>query len=738
MLGDSACSHVGGGQYGARQGGRNHRNARKGLDLASSIGRGLLALTSVALITSIADAQPVGAPAGQGPQPYAQFPQVATTGTLSDADRDALSIAISDARRGQGAAAVSASITDPVARKIALWAAIDADGEQLSFFQLDQARRDLAGWPRETRRQTATEKAIETSGLDPARIIAWFQGAEPQSAQGAMGLAAAYEQSGNRQAAQDLIRRWWRDHSFEADVQRTMLARFGDLLTTDDHIARAETLLSGQQGPAAHDMLALLPPEQQALAEAKLALREDRGGASELVARVPADLANDPGLAVERARYFKQRNLESVGLTLVANFPNRVPNEEAAGRIWTLRRQLINAALKSGDYRAAYAAATNTGMTSGVDFTEAEFYAGWLALDKLHDPATADAHFANIQRVGSSPITQGRALYWRGRAAEAMGADAAAKAFYLDASRFDTTFYGLLAAEKVGVNQLTVGHDPVIDASDRERFDGRELVRAAHILGDLGDRELFRAFVLDIADTLPNAQEYALLVDMARGYGDQDLAMRAVRSGAQHGFILPDRGYPLHSISAPPDAAEPAIVYGITRQESGFDPHVRSGVGARGMMQLMPETARVVARHIGESYQPNLLDDADYNMRLGASYLGQLINSFGGSYVMATAAYNAGPGRPADWAGYCGDPRGGTVDPVDFIECIPFSETRNYVMRVMESTEVYRARMNGGSAPITLSADLKRGGYVYGGSAVTAVTAGVNPQVGADGGGAPR
>jgi soluble lytic murein transglycosylase len=711
------------------------------LDLASSIGRGLLALTSVALITSIADAQPVGAPTaapGQASQPYAQFPQVATAGALSDADRDALSIAISDARRGQGAAAVAAQISDPVARKIALWAAIDADGEQLSFFQLDQARRDLAGWPRETRRQTATEKAIETSGLDPARIIAWFQGAEPQSPQGAMALAAAYEQTGARQSAQDLIRRWWRDHFFEADVQRTMLARFGDLLTADDHIARAETLLYGQQGPAAHDMLALLPPGQQALAEAKMALREDRSNASELVARVPPELSNDPGLAVERARYFKQRNLESVGLTLVASFPSRVPNDEAADRIWTLRRQLINAALKSGDYRAAYAAATNTGMTSGVDFTESEFYAGWLALDKLHDPSTADAHFANIQRVGSSPITQSRALYWRGRAAETMGADEAAKAFYRDAARFYTSFYGLLAAEKAGVTEISLGHDPAIDPSDRERFQGRELVRAARILGDLGDRELFRAFVLDTAETLPSAEEYALLVDMARGYGDQDLGMRVVRSGAQHGFILPDRGYPLHSISATPDAAEPAIVYGITRQESGFDPRVRSGAGARGMMQLMPETARVVARHIGESYQPGLLDDADYNMRLGASYLGQLINSFSGSYVMATAAYNAGPGRPADWAGYCGDPRGGTVDPVDFIECIPFSETRNYVMRVLESTEVYRARLGGGSAPITLSADLKRGGYVYGGGAITAIASGVNPQVGADGGGSQR
>ncbi len=701
-----------------------------------------MALTSVALITSMADAQTAGTPtasSGQASPSYAQFPQVAIGGALSDADRDALSIAISDARRGQGSAAAAASIGDPVARKIALWAAVDADGEQLSFFQLDQARRDLAGWPRTTRRQTAAEKAVETSGLDPARVIAWFGDVEPISPQGAMALASAYQQSGSTQQAQDLIRRWWRGRIFEAEAQRGMLARFGQFLTTDDHVARAETLLLGQQGPAAHDMLALLPPDQQTLAEAKMALREDRSNATELVARVSPELANDPGLAVERARYLRQRNLDSMSLTLVPNFPTQLPNDEVSDRIWTLRRQLINAALKNGDYRGAYTAATNTGMNSGVNFTDSEFYAGWLALSKLHDPATADTHFANIQRVGSSPITQSRALYWRGRAAEAMGADDAARAFYADGARFYTTFYGQLAAEKAGANVMSLGHDPVIDAPDRERFDGRELVRAARILGDLGDHDLFRAFVLATAENLPTAQEYALLVDMARGHGDQDLAMRVVRAGAQHGFVLPDRGYPVHSVSAAPDAAESAIVYGITRQESGFDPRVRSGVGARGMMQLMPETARVVARRMGESYQPGLLDDADYNMRLGASYLGQLVNGFSGSYVMAAAAYNAGPGRPAEWVGYCGDPRAGTTDPLDFVECIPFSETRNYVMRVMEATEVYRARIGGGTGQITLAEDLKRGGYVYGGpppATAQSAEAGVNPQVGADGGGA--
>ena len=187
--------------------------------------------------------------------------------------------------------------------------------------------------------------------------------------------------------------------------------------------------------------------------------------------------------------------------------------------------------------------------------------------------------------------------------------------------------------------------------------------------------------------------------------------MRVVRIAAQHGFVLPERGYPLRTPPGVAGAPEAAFVLGIIRQESGFDPHVRSSAGALGMMQLMPGTAQILARRLGYSYGAGRLEDADYNMQLGSAYLGQLVDRFGGSYLMAAAAYNAGPGRPLEWASFCGDPRSSSTDPADFIECIPFSETRNYVMRVLEATEVYRARLAGGSAPLSLMSDLKRGGY---------------------------
>jgi soluble lytic murein transglycosylase len=685
--------------------------------LSLSIGRGLSTFVLATLIYSGAWAQTVNQPGASDDAPQAPIPYSDISAAPVRGPHQLLVAALESARRGD-AASVQSDINqmdDPVARKLALWALIDAAGEQLSFYQVDQARRDFAGWPRAGHRQIAAEKTIATSGLDPQRIVTWFNGAEPQSAEGAMALAAAYEQLGRRPEASDLIHRWWRGKSFEAGPQAQMMARFGDLLSADDYVKRADMLLYGNQGPAARAIIALLPYDEQALAEARLALRDNTANAVAMADALPPSVSGDPGLAFERARYLEKHNLDVVAQSLVPDFPSSLPSDDAGSHIWALRKLLINSSLRAQNYRAAYADATNHGMTAGVDYTEAEFYAGWIALSKLHDPALADQHFANIANVGASPITQARALYWRGRAAEARGDTAAAQAYYTSGGRFYTTFYGQLAAEKAGIHTISLGRDPVISSDARTRFDGSDLVRATRLLAESGERELFRAFVLAMADNPAGIEDCALLVDLARNYGDQDLSMRAVRSCAQHGFVLPERGYPLRVAPVSQDAAEPALVFGITRQESGFDPRVRSGVGARGMMQLMPGTASAVARRIGEPYSGSMLDDPDYNMRLGASYLGHMVGDFSGSYVLATAAYNAGPGRPTEWVGFCGDPRASSVEPTDFIECIPFSETRNYVMRVLESAQVYRARINGGTAPITLTADLKRGGYVYAG-----------------------
>jgi soluble lytic murein transglycosylase len=647
--------------------------------------------------------------------PPVETPQVGYHPGLSDVDRGAFRQALQAAMSGdvERAESLRAGLTDPVARKVVLWALVDQDGERLPFLEVDQARRDLWGWPRAPRRQAVAEKAMAAQSMPPSQVVAWFKGEKPQSAEGAMALAGAYQASGRTDDAVSLIKYFWREKVFEAEPQAQMLARFGPMLTQDDHIQRAELLLYGAQGPAARDMIPLLPADQQELARVRMAVREGLSGAELTVENLPASLQDDPGLTYERARRLLRERQGPLALALAPRLPPFPPGADAGSAVWSVRKQLIGVALGQHDYQTAYQLAAHNGMSGGSDFAEAEFFAGWLAMTRLGKASDAEKHFAHIQEVGSSPITQSRALYWRARAVEAAGDDPiGARDLYAQAAQYQTAFYGQLAAEKVGQTELIIGHDPIPTPADRARFEGRDQIQAIRLLNDAGEHDLFRVFTLATADTLPKAEEYVLLIDLCRSLGEQDLSMRVARAGAQRGFVLPDRDYPLLTVAVPGGAAEPALVLAIARQESNFDPGARSGPGARGMMQLMPSTAAVLARRMGEPFSAQRLYDVDYNIRLGSYYLGGMVDNFGGSYVMATASYNAGPNHMPDWTAACGDPRTTSGDPVNFIECIPFSETRNYVMRVMESMEVYRARMNGGRAPLTLTRDLKRGNYM--------------------------
>ncbi|WP_372785373.1 transglycosylase SLT domain-containing protein [Phenylobacterium sp.] len=701
----------------------------------NSIARKAFLIAGVAMMASVAArAQPVD-PLGDLLESVSKStpldtpaPAHALSHALSDRDVTLFRQAIETAKRGNvnEARAAIAGIADPLARKTATWVLVDCAGDSVGFFEVDNARRDLAGWPRAGRRQAAAERLLETAGKTPQQTLDWFAGAEPATAQGAMALASAYRGLGRPQDATALIRHWWRDKSFEAEPQRAMLARFGDVLTMDDHVRRADVLLYGSQGPAARDMVAMLPADRQEAARARLALRAEARDANELVSALPADVAQSPGVAFERAAYLRRKGLDSLALGQVQNFPHEVATPDQGDRIWDERRHLILTALRSGDARAAYAAAADSGLTVGSDAADAEFSAGWIALTKLNDPAKAAVHFAAIERIGTSPITKGRALYWEGRAAEARGDKAASADFYARAAQNYTSFYGMLAGEKLG-QRLTLPGDPIITPQARATFENREAVQATRLLFDYGQRDLFRVFVLNLDDILPTAEDEAQLIDLARNYGEMDVSMKAGRAAAQRGFILPQRAYPIRNLPEVGGPAEAALILAITRQESGFDPNVRSGAGARGMMQLMPSTASILARRIGVSYSPGKLDEPDYNMRLGATFLGQLVSQFSGSYIMAAAGYNAGPGRPTQWTQFCGDPRGGATDPVDFIECIPFSETRNYVMRVMENMQIYRAKLNGGSVALTMSADLKRGAYGYPAAQLPAVAQGEMP-----------
>lgn len=640
------------------------------------------------------------------PRPY-------QAGLLTESDKVVLKQALDASRSRNFALAESlrASLSDPVARKIVQWSIVNNDGDIYGFAALDGARRDLWGWPREQKRQIAAEKQIVTSSLTPQQTIEWFKGAPPLSIDGAIALIGAYERAGQTAEASALAKSWWRDQAFDLTDQTRFQASFGRYLTADDHQARLTTLLLGTQGPATNAMLPLVDETSRKVATAAMALRSGSAAGVTLYEQALAVSPRNPVLAYERLRALRRAKLETLGFGLLADLPAAPASEAAITNLWVERLSYYRAALKARNYQAAYNAMNGGGFPNGEKKAEGEFFAGWAALIRLNRPDLAIAHFDRIREAGTSPITRSRAHYWLGRAYEARGqaGDAQkAHAHFVEGGQFIYAFYGQLAAEKAGIKSITLGKDPVPTDADRARFDNRDMVKAAKILGQTGERDLFNALVLALDDVLPTAEEQALLVDLAGTYGAQDLAMRVARVSQQRGFYLPERAYPLRALPAV-KSPEGSFVLAITRQESGFDPMVRSSANARGMMQLIPPTARGVARRMSLTYSDSMLYEADYNMKLGAYHLGELVDRFGGSYVMAAAGYNAGPNRPPQWIIDCGDPRGDTADAIAFIECAPFTETRNYMMRVMENNAVYRARLNGGTAPLTPLADLKRG-----------------------------
>ena len=351
-----------------------HKFARKAFLIA-----GVAAMASVAaraqpadplgdLLASVNKSTPLDTPAPAHPLSHA----------LSDRDVTLFRQAIDAAKRANvnEARTAIAGMTDPLARKTATWVLVDSCAESVGFYEVDNARRELAGWPRGAKRQAAAERLLETAGKTPQQALDWFAGAEPTTAQGAMALASAYRGLGRPGDATALIRHWWRDRSFEADAQRAMLSRFADVLTQDDHVRRADILLYGNQGPAARDMIALLSADQQTAARTRLALRAEARDATDLVATLPSDLAQSPGVAFERAAFLRRKGMDVQALSEVAYFPHEVATPDQGDRIWDERIHLMLSAIRSGDTHAAYAAAADSGLTAGQDAADAEFTAG--------------------------------------------------------------------------------------------------------------------------------------------------------------------------------------------------------------------------------------------------------------------------------------------------------------------------------------------------------------------------
>jgi peptidoglycan lytic transglycosylase len=625
--------------------------------------------------------------------------------TLLPADLESMRAALAAAQSGDWARAYStaSTITDPLPLKMLHWWDCARPGAPGRFPDISELIEKNPDWPAQKALRKHAEEAL--AGESDAIAADWFKRHPPISPTGKIREAEIMINSGDVEGGNAALRATWVAADLGPLDEKNFLARHAASLRLEDHVLRIDRLLWDGQTEAARRMLILVPPAYRLVAEARLALSAQAARADALVAKVPAQLRSDPGLVFEQLRWRRKKDMTDAAVQMLLAQPNDLVRPAAW---WAERQAVARRVLAAGNAELAYRLIEQHGLIEGTAFSEAEFLLGYIALRYMKQPALAFEHFSRILTRVDTPYAKGRAGYWGGRSAEAEGKSELAAKWYAAGADHMATFYGQLAAHELGHDAPPrPTPEPVPDAAESAQFDNDEVVRAARIFFALGDAAHGKIFLIHMADNAKTPARFAMLASLAEASGRIDLAIAVAKRAIDAGTPLMIHGYPVTAIPEG-GTAEHSLLFAIMRQESAFERDAVSRVGARGLMQLMPATASSIAAKMQLPFSPDRLTaDGIYNVLLGRSYLETLIDDFGGSYAMAIASYNAGPGRVRQWARDYGDPRGGSIDMVDWIEMIPINETRNYVQRVLENLQIYRGQVGHDSA-FSLASDLAR------------------------------
>ncbi|WP_316231785.1 lytic transglycosylase domain-containing protein [Bradyrhizobium sp. SZCCHNR1051] len=639
---------------------------------------------------------------------------IAATSSTSQSDKEALEnvIELVRKRKPSDATEVVQAISDPVARKLAEWVILRSDNNNASVERYRAFIAANPSWPSQTFLRRRLEAALWDDKRDDAVVWSWFENESPLSAKGKFALARVMLNRGDRANAERLVRDAWRNDAMSEETENNILDQYGALLSGGDHKARMDTLLYGSEHEAAMRAARRLGSGHVALAKARIATYRKASNSQSLLEAVPRELHGDAGYIFSRIQLLRRDEKFAEAAQLMLNAPKDPGRLHNLDEWWIERRLLARKMIDTGEYRSAYLIARDAALPNrDIYKTEQEFTAGWIALRFLNDPATAAQHFARIGVGSVNPTTLARAGYWQGRAAEAMGRMQEARAAYTSAAEQSTSYYGQLARAKLGLPQLGLNAAPSGRGRGVERL---EVVRAVQLLYELDEGEVAIPIFADMGD---NGDPDALvgLAEIAARNSDARAMLLVGKAALNRGLPFDHYAYPVTGIPAfrslGPEV-EPSVVFSIARQESAFNQAVVSPAQAYGLMQVTPDAGRYVCKRAGVSFDLNRMKtDPVYNAQLGAAELGGLLEDYRGSYIMTFAAYNAGRGSVRKWVERYGDPRDPKVDAVDWVELIPFSETRNYVQRVMENLQVYRARFGGGSR-LQIEADLRRGAVV--------------------------
>ncbi len=623
---------------------------------------------------------------------------------FSEADIQRAGKAVTAIRNGNPAAAlqIRSTIEDSIARRVVTWFLYLQGYPAGTFAEITRFQREHADWPVFFRFDQATERAI-TARTDPAAVEAWFAHTPPKTFEGLRNAYAVLMKDGRTSAARGLVRQSWTNILFNLSSQRSIYATFAKTLSDDHHYARVSDLLS--RGKLRHARAAMsltdLGPAFQAAVAARMQMiskRTRRNVALVLkaIAKVPAKLRDDEDFKLALIQWNRRAKRETEVVRLLETAPRKPSNPD---RWWKERESAVRGAIADRKYALAYRLASDHRQKGADDEAMAEFIAGFIALRLVRKPAKAAPHFTRGLEVSNSSWNIAQMTYWRGRTAEALGDAATARASYEDAARFGHTIYGQLATKRLGWAWISLvtpdGKAPA------ETFWRDDLLRAADLLTRIGEKRLGYTLAIRVMQNRAQtaAQQRFMVGWIADRFGEGDRRLKTlvrVSKYAQYqGFPLAFEGYPTIDLPAA-NSAEPAMVYALIRQESEFHAAARSWVGARGLMQLMHFTARMEARDNKLRYSlSRLTTDPAYNLRLGTAHVRRLLDAFDGAYPLILAAYNAGSSRADRWLKDHGDPRtDARLDWIDWIEMIPFNETRNYVKRVLEAIPIYRLKLD--------------------------------------------
>lgn len=612
-----------------------------------------------------------------------------------------------------GAIALTSNVSDPATSDLVTWLAIRLTPKDVGYDRTRDFIRKNPNWPSMTLLRRRAESLLLSEKRDAKEVLAYFGSGQPVSGDGMIALARALIGTGNQAHGVPWLRRAWREEELSSSLEQEILSQHGSLLNAADHKARADRLFYLEKFDAAQRSADRAGQDVAALSKARNAAMQRAGNANALLNAVSASLKKDSSYFYARA-YLKRRSDEpKAAAELLLQAPRIAPNTPDADDWWRERRFLVRNLLDEKQYQLAYRVAAAAVLPDN-DILKADihFTAGWVALRYLKDPATAKKHF--VQDVGTpQPFYIARALYWQGRAAEAMNDPIGAKAAYSLAARHHLAFYGQLARAKLSLREMPFRPMPQVSDAERRQFNANPVSRVLKLLYEADADDLVIPVHIDMIDRTPTAATAVLLAEIANAHKDTRALVIIGKQGLDRGLpvdaiAFPTNGIPNYEHKGPP--IEKALVYSISRQESEFQPYVVSPAKAYGLMQVIRPTGAAIAKRIGVGFDFNRLqNDPVYNVTLGAAELGQLIQNFNGSYVLTFIGYNAGPGRARQWMDARGDPRGGHTDAIiDWIERIPITETRLYILRVLENLQVYRALIHN-KRIIELEADLARG-----------------------------